>query len=144
MVGEWYLKLTFCFMATIHEPLHLDKRSFAQWKITDIPTSFVWIIIISNGPFEWGNGGIFKLLRWMQNLHQSTWDHKMLYAHISLEDEQLLIRPLLRESKNVNITGGWKLTFSFYFMNRTHEPLHLDKWSFVVYWKIMNITTSFI
>jgi len=55
-------------MATTHEPLHLDKRSFVQWKIVDIPTSFILIIIFFNGPFEYGDGGIFKLLRWMQNL----------------------------------------------------------------------------
>jgi hypothetical protein len=41
MAGGWYLKLTFCFMVTTHEPLHLDKRSFVQWKIVDIPTSFI-------------------------------------------------------------------------------------------------------
>jgi hypothetical protein len=52
-------------MATPHEPLHLDKLSFEQWKIVDIPTSFMWIIILFNGPFEYGDGGIFKLLRWI-------------------------------------------------------------------------------
>jgi hypothetical protein len=30
-----------------------------------------------------------------------------LYADRSLEDEQLLIRPLLQESKNVIRVGGW-------------------------------------
>jgi hypothetical protein len=35
--------------------------------------------------FEYGDGGIFKLLRWLQNLHQSTWNHKMLYADIFRE-----------------------------------------------------------
>jgi hypothetical protein len=42
--------------------------------------------------------GIFKILRWMQNLHQTTWDHNILYSDRSLEDEQLL-----RESKNMNM-----------------------------------------
>jgi len=55
-------------MATTHEPLYLDKQSLVQWKIMDILTSFIWIIIFFNGPFEYGDGGIFKLLRWMQNI----------------------------------------------------------------------------
>jgi hypothetical protein len=100
MAGGWYLKLTFCFLATTHELLYLGKQSFIQWKVADIPTSFIWIIIFFNRSFEYGDGGIFKLLRLMQNLHQSMWDHKLFYADRSLEDEQLLIRPLLWESKN--------------------------------------------
>jgi hypothetical protein len=51
---------------TTSEPLHSDKRSFVQWKIVDMSTSFIWIIIFFNGPFEYGYGGIFKLLRLMQ------------------------------------------------------------------------------
>jgi hypothetical protein len=46
----------------------------------DIPTNFILIIIFFNEPFEYGDGGIFKLLRWMQNLHHLTWDHEILYA----------------------------------------------------------------
>jgi hypothetical protein len=38
---------------------------------------------------------MFKLLRWMQNVHQSMWDHGILYADKPSEDEQLLLRPLL-------------------------------------------------
>jgi hypothetical protein len=84
-----------------------------------------------DGRFECGDGGIFKLLKWMQNLHQSAWDHKILYSDSYLEDEQLLISPLLRESKNMNMVGGSKLKFTFNFMERTHEPLHIVKLSFV-------------
>jgi hypothetical protein len=40
------------------------------------------------------------------------------------------------------MAGGWKLQFTFYFMKRTHEPLHLVKWNFV-HWKIMDIPISF-
>jgi hypothetical protein len=54
-----------------------------------------------NRPFEYGDGGIFRLLRWMQNLHHTTSDHKILYADRCLEDEQVLIRTLLRESKKI-------------------------------------------
>jgi hypothetical protein len=88
MAGSWILKLTFCFMTT-YEQLHYSERSFMQWKILDIPTSFIWIIIFCNGPFEYEDGGIFKLLRCIRNLHHSTWDYKLLYADRFLEDEQL-------------------------------------------------------
>jgi hypothetical protein len=37
----------------------------------------------------------FKLLRLMQNLHQSTWDHEILYIDRSSKDEQLFIRSFL-------------------------------------------------
>jgi hypothetical protein len=56
-------------MVTKHEPLHLYKRSTVQWKIVNILTSFIWIITFFDGPVKYGDGGIFKLLRWMQNLH---------------------------------------------------------------------------
>jgi hypothetical protein len=143
MAGSWYLKWTFCFMATTHELLHLDKQSFVLWKIVDIPTCFIWIIIFFNGPFEYGDGGIFKLLRWMQNLHQSMWDDIILYSNRYLEDEQILIRPLLWKSKNMNMVDIWQLKLTFYFMESTHELLYLVKWSFV-HWKIMDIPTGFI
>jgi hypothetical protein len=67
-------------MAKNYGPLHVDKQSFVQWKIMDISTSFNSIIIFVKGRFEYGDGWIFKLLRWMQKLHQSTWDHDILYA----------------------------------------------------------------
>jgi hypothetical protein len=50
---------------------------------------------------------------WVFRLLRSTWDHTILYADRSLEDEQLLIRPLLKESKNINMAGGWNLKFTF-------------------------------
>jgi hypothetical protein len=59
MAGGWLLKLKFCFIAATHEPLHLDKRGFIQWKIVDILTSFIWIIISFNRPFGYADGGIF-------------------------------------------------------------------------------------
>jgi hypothetical protein len=55
----------------------------------------------------------------------------MLYADGSLKDGQLLIRLLLQKNENTNIVGGWKLKFTFYFMEKTHELLHLEKWSFL-------------
>jgi hypothetical protein len=50
--------------------------------------------------------------------------HGILYADRLSKDEQLLIRSLLRETKN---GGRLKLTFTFCFMERTHKPFHLDK-----------------
>jgi hypothetical protein len=109
----------------------------------NIPKSFIWTIICFKGPFEYGDGGIFKLLRWMQNLHESTWDHTILCADRSLKDEQLLITSLLQDSKNMNVASCSNLKIIFYFMETTHELLHLVKWSFLLL-KIMNMPTSFI
>jgi hypothetical protein len=47
----------------------------------------------------------FKLLKWMQNLHQSTWDHESLYTDRSSKDEQLLIRPFLSKTKKYEHGG---------------------------------------
>jgi hypothetical protein len=66
---------------------------------------------------------------------------KILYADRSLEDELLLIRPVLWESQKKN--ESWKLKSTFHFMERTHKLLHLDKWSFV-HWKVVVIPTRFI
>jgi hypothetical protein len=95
-----------------------------------------------NGPFEYGDGRIFKLLRWMQNLHQSTWDHKMLYTNI-FRGWTSCNKITFAIIQNMNMAFGWKLKFTFYFMDSTHEPLHLDKWS-LVHWKVMDIPTRFI
>jgi hypothetical protein len=55
MADGWNLKLTVCFVATTHEPLHLDKWSFVHWKTIDITTSSVWIIIFLDGAFEYAD-----------------------------------------------------------------------------------------
>jgi hypothetical protein len=47
----------------------------------------------------------FKLLWWMQNLHQSTWGHGILYTDRSSKDEHLLIRPFLSKPKNMNMAA---------------------------------------
>jgi hypothetical protein len=65
-------------MEITHELLHLDKQSLVQLKIMDIQVLFDFF----KRPFEYGNGGILKVLRWMQNLHQSTWDHAIFHADI--------------------------------------------------------------
>jgi hypothetical protein len=40
----------------------------------------------------------FKFHRWMQKLHQSTWEHAILYAKTSSEDYQNLIALFLRKT----------------------------------------------
>jgi hypothetical protein len=57
-------------METTKQPLQLDKRSLVKQKITEIPTSFLQITIFFNEAFQYGDGGIFKLLRQMQKLYQ--------------------------------------------------------------------------
>jgi hypothetical protein len=57
----------------------------------------------------------FKLLRWMKNLHQSTWDHGILYADRSLKYGQLLTRPCFSKTKNMNVVADWKLKFIFFY-----------------------------
>jgi hypothetical protein len=87
MEGCWLLKWT-CLKETTHKPLHLYKPNFAQWKLVDMPTSFIGIIIFINGTFEYGDGGIFKLLSWMQNLRQQTWGNEIFYSDRSSRDKQ--------------------------------------------------------
>jgi hypothetical protein len=65
----------------------------------DMRTSCIRKIIFFNGPFAYGDGGILKLLRWMKNLHHSTWYDASLCADRSSDDEQLSIRPFLQEIK---------------------------------------------
>jgi hypothetical protein len=73
-----------------------------------MPTSFIWIIIFFNGSFKYGDGRIFKLLRWKQVLRQWMWDHEILYADRSSKDKQLLVTPPLRKkTKNTNMAGSW-------------------------------------
>jgi hypothetical protein len=66
------------------------------------------------------------------NFHQSTWDHETLYADISSEAEQLLIRPiLLWKTKNTNLAGSCNSKLTFCFVETAHQTLHLDKRSLV-------------
>jgi hypothetical protein len=77
------LKLKFDFMETTYELFNWGKQSLLHWKIVDIITSFIWLIIFFVGTFEFDYCKIFKLLRWIQNLHQSIWDNEILYADSS-------------------------------------------------------------
>jgi hypothetical protein len=35
---------------------------------------------LNDGAFEYDSGWTFRLLRWLQDLHKSTWDYEILYA----------------------------------------------------------------
>jgi hypothetical protein len=74
----------------------------------------------------------FKLLRWIQNLHQSTWDHEILYTDRYSKVEQLLMRAFLSKTKNTNMAAVWMLKFIVCFVETTHELLHFDKWTLVL------------
>jgi hypothetical protein len=50
----------------------------------------------------------FKFLGSVQNLRQSTWNREIVYADRSSEDEQLIIRPLLRKAKAYEHGGRLK------------------------------------
>jgi hypothetical protein len=67
------------------------RREVIPLKVTSTP-----YVLIPYLP-KWRT---FELLRWMQNLHHSTWDHEILYAGRSSKDEELLIRSFLSETKN--------------------------------------------
>jgi hypothetical protein len=110
LAGRWKLKRTYCLTEKTREPLNLDKRNLVQWKTVDMRTSFIWIIIDCR-PFAYGDSGIFKLLTWMQNLHQSTWDHEILYADISSKDKQLSVTSLLPKTKYMNMAVGSKFKY---------------------------------
>jgi hypothetical protein len=66
-----------------------------------------------------------------------------LYADRALKNEKLSVRPILQKSKNTNMAGGWRLKFTFSFMETTQEQFHLDKWS-SVQWKLVDMRTKFI
>jgi hypothetical protein len=130
-------------MEITYESLNLDGIWYNERWWTCLKVLFEWLFPFY-GPFEYGDGGIFKLLRWMQNLRRSTWGHEILHVDRFSEDEQLLITSLLRESKNANVAGGWTLKFTFYFVEKTHEPLHLRHTKLCTTLKIMDTPTGFI
>jgi hypothetical protein len=43
------------FMEATHKPLHLEKWSSVQWNIMNVPTSFIWIIILFDKALEYGD-----------------------------------------------------------------------------------------
>jgi hypothetical protein len=59
MAAVWMLKFIVCSVETTHEPLHLDKWTLVQQEIMDIPISFIWIIILFDAGFKYGDGAKF-------------------------------------------------------------------------------------
>jgi hypothetical protein len=47
-------------METAHEPLDLEQMKFSFVKEIDIPTSFIWIIILFDEAFKYGDGAKFR------------------------------------------------------------------------------------
>jgi hypothetical protein len=43
-------------METTRETLHSDEWSLVQWNIMNIPTSFIWIIILFDEAFKYDEG----------------------------------------------------------------------------------------
>jgi hypothetical protein len=77
----------------------LRQTKFGTMKDDVHTCSFSWIIIFFDRAFEYGDGGISKLMRWMQNLHQSIRNHDILYPERASNNEQLLIRPFYEKQK---------------------------------------------
>jgi hypothetical protein len=49
----WILKFTFCFMEITHELLHLKKQNLVLKKITDIPTTFISVVLYDTVAMLW-------------------------------------------------------------------------------------------
>lgn len=65
------------------------------------------------------------LLRWMHNLHQTTWDCGIFYPDASCKDEKLLIRLFLWKTNTMTVDRSLVLKFMF-FMETIYELLYLD------------------
>lgn len=71
----------------------------------------------------------FEHVRWVQNLHKSTWNHGMLFTDISSNVEQLLTRSFFVNHQKYEPGGRLDVIIDIllYFMESTHEQLQLDK-----------------
>jgi hypothetical protein len=67
----------------------------------------------------------FRHMTWKQNLHQSTWDHEILYADRSSKEEQLFIKTIYVINQKYERGGRLKVKFQILFSEETHEPLRL-------------------
>jgi hypothetical protein len=76
-------------METTHELNALRSTKFGTMKYYRHTYNFYVNVIFFVGPFVNGDGKIFRLLRWMQTLHQSSWDNEILYKYTSLKDNNL-------------------------------------------------------
>jgi hypothetical protein len=59
MAAVWMLKFIVRIVETTHGQLHLDKWIFVQYEIMDIPVSWIWIIILFEELFKYGDGAKF-------------------------------------------------------------------------------------
>jgi hypothetical protein len=65
----------------------------------------------------------------MQNLHQSTWDHEILYTDRSSKDEQLLT--IFVKNKKYEHGGRLSVKIHSLFCGDNSWTVHLDKWTLV-------------
>jgi hypothetical protein len=49
-------------MATTHEPLHLDKWRFVQWKSLDVTATYIWTITFFGVPFAYAMVRNFEVM----------------------------------------------------------------------------------
>jgi hypothetical protein len=66
----------------------------------------------------------------MQNLHQSTWDHGIVYTDRSLKDEQLLITPLLSKTKKYEHGGRLNIKIHSLFCGDNSRTVALGQMNF--------------
>jgi hypothetical protein len=69
------------------------------------------------------NWQTFRLLRWLQNLHQSAWNHDILDADRYLK-KWTLSKTIFVKIKTAYSEGGWNINFRFCLTETTHEPLY--------------------
>jgi hypothetical protein len=67
----------------------------------------------------------FRHMRWIQNLHQSTWDHEILYADRSSKEERLFIKTIHVINQKYERGGLLKVKIQILFSEETLEPLRL-------------------
>jgi hypothetical protein len=66
----------------------------------------------------------------MQNLHQSTWDHEILYSDRSSKDEQLLITPSLSKTKKYEHGGQLNVKIHSLFCGDNSSTVALRQMNF--------------
>jgi hypothetical protein len=97
----------------------------------DIPASFVWIIVLFNGPLEYGDGGIFKLLRQNEKLVPLNVDpYNFVFWQVFRGRTTFNETTFARIQKYKN-GGPLKVKIHVLFYEETRETLHLVKLSFV-------------
>jgi hypothetical protein len=107
----------------------LRRTKFGKVKDHGIPTSLICIIFF-NRRFEYSDVGILKLLRWIQNLHQTMWDHEILYADRSSRGKQLSMRTPFQKTKSTNMMEQLKVNIHILFYGQNSWTVELRQIKF--------------